>query len=88
MNYRGFTGKRYKIKGMQRLGPILLTDKIPPSVTRSCDISIAHKQIHGVCEMTGSGQTNMILQTRLATTESFMVRLLFSATSKRHLGTL
>lgn len=67
------------------LGPILLTDKIPPSVPRSCDISILHKQIHGLCEMTGSGQTSMIWQTRLATTELFRVRLLCSVTSKRHL---
>lgn len=54
---------------MQRLGPILLADETPPWVTRSCDISILHKQIHGPREMTGSGQASMTAQTRLAASE-------------------
>lgn len=71
MNYRGFTGKRYKIKGMQGLGPILLTARTPPAVTWSWDISVLHRQIHGLWETTGSGHTRMVLQARVATREAF-----------------
>lgn len=73
MNYRGFTGKRYKIKGMQGLGPILLTARTPPAVTWSCDISVLHRQIHGLWETTGSGHTRMVLQARVATREAAFV---------------
>lgn len=68
MNHRGFTGKRYNIKDMQGLGPILLT---PSADTWSCDISVLHTQIHGLCETTASGHTRMVLQARLAPREAF-----------------
>lgn len=50
MNYRGFTGIRHKIKGMQGLAPSLSQ----PEHTGSCDISVLHRQTHGLWE-TASG---------------------------------
>lgn len=56
---------------MQGLDPILLTARTPPAVTWSCDIAALPRQIHGLCEITGSGHTRMVLQARVAAREAF-----------------